>query len=229
MACFGSYLIEEQQGTAIHWTFGNVLANYDKVSGNARLTTASAESRSVSVIREVRHPTALSLLKGVWKEGGDLMKLTITCLILSTVSCFPAYGARRVTRPNYMTVRRVEYGLASWYGDHEQGRLMASGVPFNQYAMIAAHRTLPMGTTVRVTNVRNGRSVVVRIMDRGPHVAGRAIDLSKAAAERLQFTHQGLAHVSMRVLSTPDQQRRATPLTRHTGRRHRSRVSPADG
>ena len=60
---------------------------------------------------------------------------------------------------------------------------MACGEPFNEYAMIAAHRTLPLGTEVKVTNIRNGRSVVVRIMDRGPHIAGRTIDLSKAAAD----------------------------------------------
>jgi rare lipoprotein A len=155
------------------------------------------------------------------------MKLVVTCLVLSGLSYFQAYGATRTTKPGYISVRRVEYGLASWYGDHEQGRLMASGVPFNQFAMIAAHRTLPLGTTVKVTNMRNGRSVVVRIMDRGPHVAGRAIDLSKAAAERLRFTHQGLAPVSMRVLSTPTQQGREAEPARHAAQQHGERAPSA--
>lgn len=80
---------------------------------------------------------------------------------------------------------------------------MASGEPYNEYAMVAADRTLPLGTTVKVTNLRNGRSVIVRIMDRGPHVAGRVIDLSKAAAERVRFIHQGVAPVRIVVLSEP--------------------------
>ena len=155
------------------------------------------------------------------------MKLIVASLIVPLVSCFPAYGARRTTERGYIPVRRIQYGMASWYGDREQGRPTASGEPFNEYAMIAAHRTLPLGTKVRVTNVRNGRSVVVRIMDRGPHVAGRAIDLSKAAADRLGFTRQGLAPVTMRVLSTPNRQSREAELTRHAERRHLGRARPA--
>ena len=83
---------------------------------------------------------------------------------------------------------------------------MACGEPFNEHAMVAAHRALPLGTAVKVTNLRNGRSVVVRIMDRGPQIAGRAIDLSKAAADQLRFTRQGLAPVRVRFLSTPKRQ-----------------------
>src|SRR5271157_778212 len=127
-------------------------------------------------------------------EGGP-MKLRVMCCICAMISGFPVYGAARTADPGHVERPRVQYGVASWYGDHEQGRPMACGEPFNEYAMVAAHRTLPLGTEVRVTNMRNGRSVVVRIMDRGPRVAGRAIDLSKAAAERLRFTHQGLAPV----------------------------------
>jgi rare lipoprotein A len=78
--------------------------------------------------------------------------------------------------------------------------MMASGHPFNEYSMVAAHRTLPFGTRVQVTNLRNGRSVVVKVMDRGPGVAGRIIDLSKAAARRLGFVGRGLAPVKIRVV-----------------------------
>lgn len=77
---------------------------------------------------------------------------------------------------------------------------MACGDTFNPQAMVAAHRTLPLGTRVEVTNLRNGLSVVVRIMDRGPHIANRIIDLSKGAADRLGFTSQGLTPVRVRVL-----------------------------
>lgn len=156
------------------------------------------------------------------------MKLIVTCLVVSVVWCFPGYGAPKTTDPGREISPRVQYGLASWYGDREQGRPMASGEPFNAYAMIAAHRTLPLGTAVKVTNVRNGRSVVVRIMDRGPHVAGRAIDLSKAAADRLRFTRQGLALVRIRVLRTPDEQWREAELTRPALPRHRPTAPSAN-
>jgi rare lipoprotein A len=133
------------------------------------------------------------------------MKPIIVCLTSVLLSVLPAFGARRAKAPSYYTVASepAQYGLASWYGGRDAGRLMACGEPFNPDLMVAAHRTLPLGTRVRVTNLRNGRSVVVRIMDRGPAVAGRVIDLSRAAAARLRFTHRGLAPVRIRVLSTP--------------------------
>jgi len=93
---------------------------------------------------------------------------------------------------------------------------MACGEPFDEYAMVAAHRTLPLGTQVEVTNLRNGRSVVLRIMDRGPNVAGRDIDVSKGAADRLRFTSRGLTRVKIRVLSTPAERSKETTLARDT-------------
>jgi len=145
------------------------------------------------------------------------MKLLVISCLAAMIPGFPAYGAARATDRGPHTRPRVQYGVASWYGDREQGRPMACGEPFNKYAMVAAHPTLPLGTQVKVTNTRNGLSVVVRIMDRGPHLAGRAIDLSKAAAERLRFTHQGLAPVRIQVLSTPRTQRPEAELTRRPG------------
>ncbi len=79
----------------------------------------------------------------------------------------------------------------------------ASGEKWWNFKMIAAHRTLPFGTVVRVTNLENGRSVKVRIIDRGPYVAGRVIDVSKAAAERLGFRRQGIARVRLEVVRLP--------------------------
>jgi rare lipoprotein A len=156
------------------------------------------------------------------------MKLMVICCISAMISGFPAYGAVRTTDRSHEIRLRVQYGVASWYGDREQGRLMASGEPFNEYAMVAAHRILPLGTSVRVTNLQNGRSVVVRIMDRGPRMAGRVIDLSKAAAERLRFTHQGLAPVRIRVLNEPVRQRREAELKRRPERMHREMARWAD-
>jgi rare lipoprotein A len=113
-----------------------------------------------------------------------------------------------------MATQRVQYGLASWYGDKQEGRRMASGEPFNEHAMVAANRTLPLGTAVKVTNLRNGRSVVVRIMDRGPKVAGRLLDVSKAAAERLRFTRRGVTPVRICVLTRPNNRRFHDPSAR---------------
>lgn len=96
-----------------------------------------------------------------------------------------------------------QVGLASWYGPGFHGRLTASGERFDQNELTAAHRKLPLGTEVRVTNLENGRSIVVQINDRGPYVEGRVIDLSKAAARRLGMVEDGVAKV--RVEATPQQ------------------------
>ncbi|KGF71832.1 hypothetical protein DO97_14875 [Neosynechococcus sphagnicola sy1] len=91
-------------------------------------------------------------------------------------------------------------GMASWYGPGFHGSPSASGEPFNQYDLTAAHRSLPFGTRVRVFNVDNGRSVVVRINDRGPFSHGRIIDLSTAAAQTIGLVSSGVAPVRLEVL-----------------------------
>jgi rare lipoprotein A len=91
-------------------------------------------------------------------------------------------------------------GLASWYGGKFDGRLTSSGEVFDADALTAAHRTLPFGTLVRVTNVENGRTAVVRVNDRGPFVEGRVIDLSRAAAQQLDMLGQGVARVTLEIL-----------------------------
>ena len=88
-------------------------------------------------------------------------------------------------------------GTASYYGSRHHGKRTASGEPFNQHGMTAAHRSLPFGTRVKVTNLNNERSVVVRINDRGPHARGRIIDLSRAAAERIGMLRSGTAPVRL--------------------------------
>src|SRR5215468_130149 len=90
-----------------------------------------------------------------------------------------------------------QVGVASWYGEYFQGKPTASGVPYNMYDLTAAHPTLPLGSFVRVTNLRNARSVVVKVTDRGPIVPGRIIDVSYSTARVLQFKAQGLEHVRL--------------------------------
>ncbi|MGH9487236.1 MAG: septal ring lytic transglycosylase RlpA family protein [Terriglobales bacterium] len=90
--------------------------------------------------------------------------------------------------------------MASWYGQFFQGKTTTSGVPFNMWAMTAAHRTLPLGTRVRVTNLENHLAVILRINDRGPVPESRIIDLSYGAARVLDFTGQGLTPVRIDIL-----------------------------
>jgi len=94
----------------------------------------------------------------------------------------------------------AQTGVASWYGDEWQGRITASGKPFDVRKLIAAHRTLPLNSRVRVTNLETGRSVEVTIIDRGPYAEGRVIDLSKAAAMKLGMVKEGLAPVRIQSL-----------------------------
>lgn len=100
----------------------------------------------------------------------------------------------------YKPTGRSQRGLASWYGGQFHGRRTASGLRFNQFALTAAHRTLPFGTLVRVTNQRNHKSCMVKITDRGPYAHGRIIDLSKGAAQAIGMP--GVAKVSLEVLSS---------------------------
>ncbi|KPY75228.1 RplA family protein [Pseudomonas savastanoi pv. savastanoi] len=93
-----------------------------------------------------------------------------------------------------------ETGTAAYYGARHHGNRTASGEPFNQNALTAAHRQLPFGTRVKVTNLDNDRSVVVRINDRGPHTRGRLIDVSREAAEQLGMLRSGTAPVRVQAL-----------------------------
>ena len=85
----------------------------------------------------------------------------------------------------------LQVGMASWYGDRFKRRPTASGEPFDPKDITAAHRTLPLGTMARVTNLANGRSILVRINDRGPYAQGRVIDLSRSAAAQLGMKQDG--------------------------------------
>jgi rare lipoprotein A len=100
-----------------------------------------------------------------------------------------------------------QIGTASWYGEYFVGKPTASGEDFDMYDMTAAHPTLPLGSYVRVTNLRNGRAVVVKVNDRGPIVPGRIIDLSYGAAQALQFENRGLQQVRLDLVKPRTQRR----------------------
>ncbi len=112
-------------------------------------------------------------------------------------TALPAPPTSPVPEQPYFT----QAGVASWYGGFHHGRRTASGERFDMRAMTAAHRTLPFGTMVRVTNTANGRTATVRINDRGPYRRGRVIDLSAAVAARLGMKQEGLAQVRVEAFA----------------------------
>jgi len=120
-----------------------------------------------------------------------VIAVALPAALLAVIGCF-----RATPQPS----RTYQTGYASWYGRDFNGRPTASGEIFDMNAYTAAHRDLPFGTRVRVTNEANGRSVVVRINDRGPWVEGRILDLSYAAAKALGMLEAGVARVRLEVL-----------------------------
>jgi rare lipoprotein A len=126
-----------------------------------------------------------------------MMRAVAAGLALALVAC----GAAPKTTQGKPSPPAVQEGLATWYGDNLHGGPTASGERFDQNAMTAAHRTLPMHTRVRVTNKRNGRSVVLRINDRGPFGnRRRIIDVSKSAARKLDMIEAGVVPVRVEVV-----------------------------
>jgi rare lipoprotein A len=128
------------------------------------------------------------------------MKLLTTTVITAAMitACFggPATAA---TSKAAQQLKQIS-GSASWYGGTFHGRKTANGERYNMYGMTAAHKSLPFGTKVRVTNQKNGKAVVVRINDRGPYVGKRVIDLSKGAATAVGMIGSGVAPVKIEVL-----------------------------
>lgn len=121
----------------------------------------------------------------------------LVALALAAAACGP--GTKPKQTPSGQS--GVQTGMATWYGGGHHGGPTASGERFNKNAMTAAHRTLPMGTRVRVTNQRNGRSVIVRINDRGPFGnKRRIIDVSEAAARKLGMIEAGVVPVRVEVM-----------------------------
>ncbi|HZJ10864.1 MAG TPA: septal ring lytic transglycosylase RlpA family protein [Trueperaceae bacterium] len=139
-------------------------------------------------------------------------------------------GASRTTAVAAATVARTgaaqQTGMASWYGPGFAGRLTANGEVFDPSQLTAAHKELPFNTLVRVHNVENGDSVVVRINDRGPFKPGRIIDLSRAGAEAIGMIGTGVARVQLEVLTLPDGMLRVGASDRLRGFEVMSRLHP---
>lgn len=110
-------------------------------------------------------------------------------------------GAKVLTYPfSALRKRGTITGVASWYGDKYHGRLTANGETYNQFKLTAAHRTLPFNTLLKVTNLKNGKSVLVRVNDRGPFIRGRILDLSYAAAREIDMVEDGIQKVNIKIM-----------------------------
>ena len=118
-------------------------------------------------------------------------------IILFSVTLVSACSSAPQRKTAHRTYHFSETGKASYYADKYQSRPTASGELFNQFAKTAAHKTLPFGSYVRVVNLANGKSVLVRINDRGPYIKGRIIDLSKSAFSAIANTREGVIKVGI--------------------------------
>jgi len=134
--------------------------------------------------------------------ASDRVRIELLPILLVSIVLAGACAQRKGPSASPASIERqnVETGQASWYGKAHQGELTASGERFDMHALTAAHRTLPFGTIVRVTHLKTGKSVNVRINDRGPFRSGRIIDLSYEAARRLGIVARGTARVELTVI-----------------------------
>ena len=127
-----------------------------------------------------------------------LASLLATLCLVATMAAGPVSQG---SSSNQVTPKPYQVGRASWYGKQFHGRSTASGEPYDMFQFTAAHRQLPLGTWVRVTNLRNGRSITVRVNDRGPYVGDRIIDLSYGAAQMLELRAQGTGKVRLDIVN----------------------------
>jgi rare lipoprotein A len=142
-----------------------------------------------------------------------MKRLVMGCVVVGLIALSARSEARLSTSlayPRLSLILNQEIGLASWYGQELQGNLTASGEVYDSNGLTAAHQTLPFGTILRVTNLENWKSILLRVNDRGPRLARRVLDVSWAAAKRLEFIESGTARVRVEVVA-----RAPCPLTTH--------------
>jgi len=138
--------------------------------------------------------------------------LLVMCVLFADCTNSPRYGNSVGTRKksnsrNLKSAKRVPKvitGVSSFYGTDFHGKLTANGEVFDMYGLTAAHKTLPLNTTVRVTNLANNKSLILRINDRGPYIKGRILDCSYGAAKKLDFIIQGTTKVRIEIIEVGD-------------------------
>ena len=155
------------------------------------VNTPKKSVKKVAVVKTATQKTAVS-------------KATKTKVVLAARQTSKSPISGKVIKVSYSPTSAkttfLNSGVASYYGPGFHGRRTANGETFNMHAMTAAHRTLPFGTKLKVTNLANGKSTIVRVNDRGPYVGGRIIDLSVAAAQQIGSTSSGVARVNLEVV-----------------------------
>ena len=134
------------------------------------------------------------------KAALETLAIVILIVVVTTIM--------GIILPKKAYAAEPQVGQASWYGGFHHGRKMANGKPFNMYANTVAHRTLPMGTVVQVTNRSNGRSVTATVTDRGPYAKRRVLDVSRGIASKLDMLKSGVATVEITVISKPERKSR---------------------
>jgi len=137
-----------------------------------------------------------------------MKRLMIGCAVVGLIAFSPRSEARlsgSLSIPSWCSIscEKFEVGLASWYGQELQGNTTASGEIYDSNGLTAAHHNLPFGTTIRVTNLKNKKSVLLRVNDRGPHMGKRLLDVSRAAAQHLGFIQSGTIRVRVEIVFRP--------------------------
>lgn len=182
------------------------MRNQDRTKGTQARKTAHRNAASLVVAGVLGFAPLATSSAAAPEQGAQLQPVTSAAAVeiapLSTVAGVPAGDeVPAVTSPSAPRENVVGRGSASYYAAHFNGRRTASGERFDNAGLTAAHRTLPFGSRVRVTNVANGRSVVVRINDRGPFTRGRMIDVSRAAADQLGLVARGHGDVELALIA----------------------------
>lgn len=127
----------------------------------------------------------------IWRKLAPLVSVLLLVILLVGCGCLSAAAPRK---------GRPQVGMASWYGKKYHGRPTSSGEIFDMYKLTAAHKELLLGTRVRITNLKNRKSVIVKVNDRGPFVKGRIIDLSYGAAKKIGMVEDGVARVRIEIV-----------------------------
>jgi rare lipoprotein A len=186
------------------WLFHGFL-EAAKIPGRPAIAFAPADRTKGAIAVILRSIAALSI-QILLEHGGRsaMIRLHVIVLLLMSVFILPALASLEV-KAHTGSIRRntatIQVGTASWYGRGHAGRITASGEPLNPRAMTCAHRTLPFGSVVKVTDIANGKHVSLRVNDRGPYVKGRILDLSEGAAKELGISNRGLMIVRIEIVS----------------------------
>ncbi|SFV52819.1 Rare lipoprotein A precursor [hydrothermal vent metagenome] len=165
--------------------------------------------------------TGCSQKRVIYKKPGAT-KYTSAARQRATMRSYKVLGKRY--NPTYVEVGQVMYGISSWYGPNFHGKYTSNGEIYNMHARTAAHKTWPMDTMVKVKNLQNGKSTIVRINDRGPFVRGRIIDCSYAAGKELGLDRMGIARVEVQVVGFAGKVHSAAMIAKAKNRHTQTRI-----